>query len=125
MQGAADDINVIRDRAFKTYREETGITDAGKVYAGDINIDFILDERARELISEENRRMTLVRTGQLANRVEHYSDEGDKVPESKRTSGFKPDVHILLPIPLSEIQLNKDAVMEQNNGYDVKNKKQE
>lgn len=125
LQGAADDINVIRDRAFKTYREETGIADAGKVYAGDINIDFILDERARELISEENRRMTLVRTGQLANRVEHYSDEGDKVPESKRTSGFKPDVHILLPIPLSEIQLNKDAVMEQNNGYDVKSKKQE
>ena len=42
---------------------------AGKVTADQIDIDFILDERARELISEENRRMTLVRTNTLAERI--------------------------------------------------------
>jgi hypothetical protein len=27
------------------------------------------------------------------------------------------DKHLLLPIPLNEIQLNKDAVLQQNPGY--------
>ena len=66
-QGAADDINVLRDRAFKDYRAVA--PGAGKVTADQIDIDFILDERARELISEENRRMTLVRTNTLAERI--------------------------------------------------------
>ena len=77
LQGAADDINVLRDRAFKEYREQTGDTNAGRVSAADIDLDFILDERARELIGEENRRMTLVRTNTLAERIEM---NGDKVP---------------------------------------------
>jgi hypothetical protein len=115
--GAAEDINVLRDRAFKNYREQTGISDAGKVYADEMNIDFILDERARELIGEENRRMTLVRTGTLAERWTKYTDKGDKVPENKLSEGFDANTHTLLPIPLSEIQLNKDATLEQNPNY--------
>lgn len=117
LQEAADDINVLRDRAFKEYREQTGLVNAGKVSANQMNIDFILDERARELISEENRRYTLVRTGTLAERWEKYHDKGPKVPENKLSTGFDPKVHILLPIPLTEIQLNKDATIEQNFGY--------
>ena len=114
---AAEDINVLRDRAFKQYREETGDVEAGHVTAGQMDIDFILDERIRELVSEENRRMTLVRTGKLAERWEKYHDRGDKVPENKLSSGFDAAKHILLPIPLSEIQLNKDAELKQNPGY--------
>lgn len=117
LQEAADDINVLRDRAFKEYREQTGLVNAGKVSANQMNIDFILDERARELISEENRRYTLVRTGTLAERWEKYHDKDPKVPENKLSTGFDPKVHILLPIPLTEIQLNKDATIEQNFGY--------
>lgn len=117
LQEAANDINVLRDRAFKEYREQTGLDNAGKVSANQMNIDFILDERARELISEENRRYTLVRTGTLAERWEKYHDKGPKVPENKLSTGFDPKVHILLPIPLTEIQLNKDATIEQNFGY--------
>lgn len=117
LQEAADDINVLRDRAFKEYREQTGLVNAGKVSANQMNIDFILDERARELFSEENRRYTLVRTGTLAERWEKYHDKGPKVPENKLSTGFDPKVHILLPIPLTEIQLNKDATIEQNFGY--------
>lgn len=122
MQGAADDINVLRDRAFKEFREATGNMEAGKVYASQIDIDFILDERARELIGEENRRMTLMRTGTLAERWQKYTDRGSFVPESKLSEGFNPDIHTLLPIPLSEIQLNKDAELKQNPGYEVTKK---
>jgi hypothetical protein len=116
LQGAADDINVLHDRAFKNYRIVSGNINAGKVSASDINIDFILDERARELIGEENRRLTLVRTGQLSNRVIKYSDTGSKVPSNKLCEGYK-DYNAFLPIPLTDIQLNKDAKLEQNEGY--------
>ena len=48
--GAAEDINVIRARAG-----------AKACSANDINIDYILDERARELFAEEHRWITLSR----------------------------------------------------------------
>ncbi len=102
---AANTINILRERAFPNYPAE------GKVSASDITLDFILDERARELIGEENRRMTLMRTGTLLQRAK------------LNTTKYKPivgltETNLLLPIPLTEIQLNKDAVLEQNPGYD-------
>jgi hypothetical protein len=112
---AAADINKLRDRAFKAARATTGNATLGSVNASDITIDFILDERARELIGEENRRMTLVRTGKLADRVPM---NGDTSPAGKVITGFDASKHILLPIPLSEIQMNKDANLEQNPKYD-------
>jgi hypothetical protein len=111
--GAADDINVLRDRAFKSARVSSGNANLGKVSATDITIDFILDERARELIGEENRRMTLIRTAKLKDRI---AINGDSSPAGKIITGFD-DHNILLPIPLSEIRLNKDASIEQNPGY--------
>jgi hypothetical protein len=80
---------------------------ATPVTAADITIDFILDERARELLAEENRRMTLMRTGQLVNRV---VGRGQKITGISATN-------LLLPIPQTEIDLNKDAVLDQNSGY--------
>lgn len=114
--GAAADINVIRDRAFQDARIKTGNFNLGKISATDITLDFILDERARELVGEENRRMTLVRTNTLKKRIELNGDKMPSAPDSKVITGFK-DYNSLLPIPLSEIQLNKDAVLEQNPGY--------
>lgn len=113
--GAAEDINTLRDRAFKTVREKQGDQTLGQVSAADITLDFILDERARELIAEENRRMTLVRTGKLKERITLNGDDG---PSNKITSGFQ-DYHKLLPIPLSEIQLNnrEGEGLVQNPGY--------
>jgi starch-binding outer membrane protein, SusD/RagB family len=87
-----------------TLRARSG---AGAVSAVQVNMDFILDERARELIAEENRRMTLMRTGTLVTRA---TTRGMKI--TNLTSK-----NLLLPVPLSEIQLNKDAVLEQNAGY--------
>lgn len=115
--GAAEDINVLRDRAFKAYREETGNAEAGKVTAAQMNMDFLLDERIRELVGEENRRYTLCRTGKLAERVKMITDNWAEGTESKMITGFDASKHTLLPIPLSEIQLNKDADLQQNPGY--------
>lgn len=93
---AALTINSLRSRSNAT-----------PITAADVTLDFILDERARELLAEENRRMTLMRTGQLVNRV---STRGQKITGISATN-------LLLPIPQSEINLNKDAVLEQNPGY--------
>ena len=115
--GAAEDINVLRDRAFKTYRAETGNANAGKVTAAQMTIDFLLDERIREMVGEENRRYTLCRTGKLAERVKMMMDKWAEGTDSKKITGFDASKHTLLPIPLSEIQLNKDADLQQNPGY--------
>ena len=115
--GAAADINVLRDRAFKNYRAETGNAEAGKVTSAQMTMDFLLDERIRELVGEENRRYTLCRTGKLADRVKMMMDKWAESTPSKAISGFDASKHTLLPIPLSEIQLNKDADLQQNPGY--------
>lgn len=105
---AAANINVLRERAFANYPTQ------GKVSAGDINLDFILDERARELIGEENRRMTLMRTKTLVERTGRLNQ--DAKGSQYEITGLT-NTNLLLPIPLREIQLNKDAVLEQNPGY--------
>jgi len=115
-QGAADDINVLRDRAFKQSRTDAGNADLGKVSSNDINLDFILDERIRELVAEENRRMTLLRTNTLKERIALNGDKEPYAPSNKVITGFQ-DYNVLLPLPLTEIQLNKDAQLEQNPNY--------
>jgi starch-binding outer membrane protein, SusD/RagB family len=96
-QAAADDLNVVRTRAKAT-----------PVTAAQVNIDYILDERARELVFEEDRRVTLSRTGKLVERVRLHN------PLNK---GNIQDFHALFPIPASDIEANKDAVLTQNPGY--------
>jgi hypothetical protein len=106
LQEAADNINKLRERAYPDYPQE------GQVLASDITLDFILDERVRELIGEENRRMTLMRTKTLVERATRLNS-GNAVNPLRGIS----QNNLLLPIPLTEIQLNKDAVLEQNPGY--------
>lgn len=98
-QQAADDINKVRARANAT-----------PVSAAGVDINYILDERARELGVEEWRRITLSRMGLLYERVQKYfkPDGG--------TQNMQPH-HILYPIPFSEIERNTEAVLEQNPGY--------
>ncbi len=101
LAGAATTINVLRTRA-----------NAPQVSASDITLDFILDERVRELLAEENRRMTLMRTGTLVQRAAMHN------PEPQAQIQGLTNTHLLFPIPLSEIQLNTGAVLEQNPGYE-------
>jgi hypothetical protein len=101
LAGAAASINVLRTRA-----------QAPLVTPSQMTLDFVLDERARELIGEENRRMTLMRTGTLVDRALRLNSNDAQHPTTGLTA-----TNLLLPIPLNEIQLNKDAVLEQNPGY--------
>lgn len=98
---AAATLNILRARANAT-----------PVTAGQVTLDFILDERARELVGEENRRMTLMRTGTLVERAKRLN----ATSPLNQMSGIS-NTNLLMPIPLSEINLNKDAVLEQNPGY--------
>jgi hypothetical protein len=104
---AATSINELRTRA-----------NAPQVSAADITLDFILDERARELVGEENRRLTLMRTGTLANRI--ISRNPPVGNSSIDVTGFQTlqaGQKLFLPIPQSEIDLNKDKELGQNQGY--------
>lgn len=67
-QKAADLINVIRKRAAVP-GHEADMT----VSAADMSLDFILDERARELCGEHLRWFDLKRTGKLAEYVKKYN----------------------------------------------------
>jgi hypothetical protein len=87
-------------------------SNASAVTAPQVTLDFILDERVRELVGEENRRMTLMRTGTLVTRTLALNSGSVLNPVTGLTN-----TNLLMPIPQSEIDLNKDAKLEQNTGY--------
>ena len=99
MQKAADDINAVRVRSH-----------ADPITAGEVSLDFILDERARELMYEEPRRRTLIRMGLLVERVRKYG-----LLESSRNT--IQDYNNLWPIPQEAIDANFGAELKQNPGY--------
>jgi hypothetical protein len=95
---AANTINILRERSH-----------ASNVSGSDIDIDFILDERARELMAEEPRRYTLLRTDKWAERTIKYNNRGSGTIDPQRD--------ILLPIPQSVIDSNLEKEMPQNPGF--------
>jgi tetratricopeptide (TPR) repeat protein len=100
--GAAADINLLRARAKCGYM----------VQASDVNLDLILDERARELVYEETRWNTLLRMGGTVaiERIKKYAYWDD--PRATLTKNFN-----LWPIPQTVIDTNKDIPMQQNPGW--------
>lgn len=102
---AAADINEVRGRAH-----------AIPVQEDQINMDYILDERMRELGVEEKRRLTLMRTGLLYDRVmkcnPYYAD-----PTTNGDGVGMQEHYNLWPIPQSAIEANIGAKLEQNPGY--------
>ena len=94
---AADAVNEVRKRAG-----------AAAIDAGNMDMDVLLDERIRELVGEESRRFTLVRTHKLVDRVKAYNGAlKDKINEKDA----------LWPIPQAIIDANRDAAFPQNPGY--------
>jgi len=97
LQGAANAINALRTRAH-----------ALPVLPANITIDLILDERARELFSEEDRRYVLLRTGRWLARVQLYNKIAGSLVTARDT---------ILPIPQPVIDANWSKPMKQNPGY--------
>ncbi|WP_339710534.1 RagB/SusD family nutrient uptake outer membrane protein [uncultured Kriegella sp.] len=100
---AADDINMIRARV-----------NAPLISAADVDVDFLLDERSRELLMEEYRTLTLKRMGKLVEKVQERNPWYNGTFDS---SAQIYDYHALWPIPQQEIERNTEAVLEQNPGY--------
>lgn len=102
---AAQALNVVRRRAAKTGKE-----DAIEISPSDVTLDFILDERARELVGEMHRWFALKRTQTLIERVRaHNRDAAPNIQE----------YHRLRPIPQEQLDRSKSFGSDygQNPGY--------
>ena len=110
---AAQRINEVRRRAAKP-----GTEALMQITAADVTINFILDERARELAGEYHRWLDLKRTGTLMERTKLYNRDIRNWynrgidPFGGAGGAFK----ILRPIPSRALILN-EGEFEQNPGY--------
>ena len=94
---AAEAMNVVRSRAH-----------VSPLTADQATMDELLDERIRELVGEESRKFTLVRTGKYVERVKKYNAAiADQIDEH----------FALWPIPQDIIDANRDIEFPQNPGY--------
>jgi starch-binding outer membrane protein, SusD/RagB family len=101
---AVEYVNTVRRRAAKP-----GVNPASMdVTAAEMNVDFILDERSRELAGEGMRWFDLVRMGKLLERVNKYNPEA-----AANIKAF----HTLRPIPTTQIERTTTAGFTQNPGY--------
>ena len=112
-QDAANMINVLRARAAlklnQTPAQYAAALVAQQITAADISLDFILEERSRELFGEDVRWWDLSRTKKLVERVQLYNTEA--------SAGVQP-YNMLRPIPQSQIDLVTDGPKyPQNQGY--------
>ena len=75
-----------------------------------MTIDFLLDERSREMFAEDSRWWDLSRTNKLVERVKLYNTE-------QVAAGVQP-YNMLRPIPQSQIDLvTEGPKYPQNPGY--------
>lgn len=89
--------------------DQTSLATASyRATAGNISVDMILDEKAREFMGEYDRWFDLKRTGKLVERVKKYNPW--------KTGQSISDIHNLRPIPQNEIDLSFPK-MSQNPGY--------
>lgn len=113
LQQAADMINVLRTRAAlkknQSSVEYAAAVTKQQVTAAQITLDFILDEKSRELFGEDTRWWDLSRTKKLVERVQLYNTEG--------AAGVQP-FNMLRPIPQSQIDFTTEGPpYPQNAGY--------
>jgi starch-binding outer membrane protein, SusD/RagB family len=103
---AANMINKVRRRAAIPGKETEM-----EIAAAAVTLDFILDERSRELLGEQFRWFDLVRTKKLIDRVKLYN--------AQAKANIK-DFHVLRPIPQDQLDRTKNAdgsSFGQNLGY--------
>jgi hypothetical protein len=99
---AVDYINELR---FRAYGDNSGDIDAG-----DLTLDFILDERGRELYWECQRRTDLIRFGKFTGGAYLWEWKGN-VQAGTATEAYRD----LYPIPANDLVANPN--LKQNDGY--------
>lgn len=95
-------INRLRTRAYGNAN--------GNISAGQLNLDFVLDERARELYFEAQRRTDLIRYGKFTTGAYLWAWKG-----GVRAGVAVSDKYRLFPIPTTDLSSNPNLV--QNTGY--------
>lgn len=102
---ATASINAVRRRAAFP-----GKADAMEITPAQMTFDFLMEERARELIGEQFRWLDLKRWGVLVERVKLHNAQA--APNIK-------DFHVLRPIPQNQIDRAEGGAtgFPQNNGY--------
>ncbi len=95
-------VNQVRQRAYGD--------NSGDILAGDLDLDFILDERARELYGECHRRTDLIRYGRFSETDYLWPWKGNAA-EGASVGAYRD----LFPIPSSDLAANPN--LEQNEGY--------
>jgi hypothetical protein len=95
-------VNALRQRAFGGA--------SGNIADGDFDLEFIIDERGRELLWEAHRRTDLVRYGLFTGGDYLWQWKGG-VPDGRATETFRD----LFPLPASELTTNPN--LTQNPGY--------
>jgi hypothetical protein len=103
MAEATAAINVVRQRAAWP-----GKKDAMLITPAQMTMEFLMQERARELAGEQTRWMDLKRWGNLVERVKLYNPQA---------AGNVKDIHNLRPIPQTQIDRSDKGVFAQNPGY--------
>lgn len=99
---ALDLVNQLRERGY-------GST-AGNINEGELDLDFLLDERSRELYWEGQRRTDLIRYSYFTTTQYLWPFKAD-IPTGSGTDSFKK----LFPIPANIIAVNPNLI--QNPGY--------
>ncbi len=99
-------VNAIRTRTG----DVTAGNASGAITAGQLTLDFILDERARELYWEAHRRTDLIRFGKYTGSTYLWPWKGGVI------DGASIDAkRVLFPIPAADIGSNPN--LKQNDGY--------
>lgn len=114
-QGALDQINKVRERAFGDASRNYDMAD---IPTADAFLDILLLERRLELAVENNRWFDLVRTGRFTSELAQYA--GEYNPGSGKAAAINVDVQPYMkyfPIPWEQIQLAAEGVLQQNDGY--------
>jgi hypothetical protein len=96
-------INLLRTRAW-------GGTTSGNITAGQLNTDFILDERGRELYYEAFRRTDLVRYGKFTTSAYLWAWKG-----GIQNGTAVADKYNIFPLPSTDLSANPN--LTQNTGY--------
>jgi hypothetical protein len=99
MATALSYVNAVRDRS-----------NANLVSQSDLTLDFILDERARELNLEGHRRSDLIRFGKFTGNSYLWPWKGNTLNGTSI-----PDTYKLFPIPLTALEANEN--LTQNPGF--------